>query len=99
MDGTLRGRGDRSAASRSASVAGLVVLVVGIVAGGLWLVGAGFQMVLGMHEVGPDADEMAKDPLLHLHLDDATPGDIVTHTGSEGGVMPAMADRTSESRL
>lgn len=46
-------------------------------------------------DVGPDADEMAEDPLLHVELPGATAEEISAHTGQEGGIMPAMANPTS----
>lgn len=70
----------------------LIVIVVGIV--GLFAV---FMWGIRMRDVGPDADEMAKDPVLHIEVEDAIADEIYADTGSEGGVMPAMADRTSEA--
>lgn len=73
------------------AVAAILLLVV---TGGLVAIYHGLQGV----EVGPDAEEMAQDPVLHVELPRATADDIVARTGTEGGVMPAMANRTSEAR-
>lgn len=35
------------------------------------------------HDVGPDADDMAKDPVLHIDVRDATPGEVHASTGRE----------------
>jgi hypothetical protein len=85
------GRRVESVFAWAAAIA-LIVIVVGIVG---WF--ALFMWGIRMRDVGPDADEMAKDPVLHIEVEDAIADEIYADTGSEGGVMPAMANRTSEA--
>jgi hypothetical protein len=76
-------------------------LAIGIILLVLLLVVAAYLGVLlwlfWPRAVGPDADEMAEDPVLHIEIERAIPGGIYTRTGFEGGPMPAMANGTSEA--
>lgn len=78
---------------RRATIVGVlaVVLMPAAYYGAVWW---GFRT----REVGPDADEMANDPVLHLDIDQAAPSEIQARTGHEGGPMPAMANDTSVAR-
>jgi hypothetical protein len=87
--------GGRQSVARRLGIAGLVggfVLLALIVLAGIIVIRS-----LGGREVGPDADEMAKDLLLHLELENAEPEEILARTGREGGVMPAMTKRSSSA--
>ena len=50
-----------------------------------------------MRAVGPDAEDMAEDPVLHVGVAGASSGEVRTHTGAGGGIMPARANPTSEA--
>lgn len=74
---------------------GLVVLGVAVA---VMVLRSVFLEVVRGREVGPDAEEMAKDPVLHLELGNAEPrGDITTRTGKEGGLVPAQQSDVSSA--
>lgn len=82
---------------RGCVVAGIGAIVVSAVVAAVVVavLAAGWGQVLQGREVGPDADAMAEDPLLQVELADARAGEIFASTGTEGGIVPAMANRTS----
>jgi hypothetical protein len=87
------------AEERAASVAAAVVLaalVIVLIVGVAWLVA--FYFGAQGDEVGPDADEMAKDPVLHIEIDPASPGEIRADTGEEGGIAPGLTNSISTAR-
>jgi hypothetical protein len=87
------------AEERAASVAAAVVLaalVIVLIVGVAWLVA--FYFGAQGDEVGPDADEMAKDPVLHIEIDHASPGEIRADTGEEGGIAPGLTNSISTAR-
>jgi len=87
------------AEERAASVAAEVVLaalVIVPIVGVAWLVA--FYFGAQGDEVGPDADEMAKDPVLHIEIDPASPGEIRADTGEEGGIAPGLTNSISTAR-
>lgn len=87
------------AEERAASVVAAVVLaamVIVPIVGLVWLVALNFGAQ--GHEVGPDADQMAKDPVLHIEIDHASPGEITGHTGEEGGIAPGLTNSISTAR-
>lgn len=49
------------------------------------------------HAVGPDAGDMARDPMLHMELDDTTASKIYTQTPREGGLALNTGRRTSSA--
>ena len=91
--------GRTPAEDRMASVLAAVVL-----AGLVLLPIAGVALFVAFYfgaqgrEVGPDADEMAEDPVLHVEIADASPGGVHTDTGEEGGLAPALANSISSAR-
>lgn len=74
-----------------------VLVLVAVAAAVAAVAVAGFFWVIRMRKVGPDGDQLAEDPVLHIAIEGASPGTITARTGSEGGPMPAMANRTSEA--
>jgi hypothetical protein len=87
------------AEERAASVAAAVVLAALVIVPIVGLVGlVAFYFGAQGHEVGPDADQMAKDPVLHIEIDHASPGEISGDTGEEGGIAPALANSISTAR-
>jgi hypothetical protein len=87
------------AEERAASVAAAVVLAAMVIVPIVGLVGlVAFYFGAQGHEVGPDADQMAKDPVLHIEIDHASPGEISGDTGEEGGIAPALANSISTAR-
>ena len=49
---------------------------------------------LGGEDVGPDAERMSEDPLLHIDVDGEA-RDVDALTGKEGGISPAMQNPDS----
>lgn len=80
---------------RGLGVVWVAALVVVIGAGAAVL--AAFSRGIQGSEVGPDADEMANDPVLHIEVADAVPGEIYASTGREGGIAPGLANGTSRA--
>jgi len=80
---------------RGLGVVWVAVLVV-VVSGGAAVLAAFSRGIQGS-EVGPDADEMAQDPVLHIEVGDAVPGEIYASTGREGGIAAGLANGTSRA--
>lgn len=74
----------------------VAVLVVVVVGGGAAVLAA---LSRGIHgsEVGPDAHEMSNDPVLHIEVGDAVPGEIYASTGREGGIAAGLANGMSRA--
>ena len=93
MDGDV-GSGSRKMGARTRRP--LLILVLALLVGAAVAVVA-LRKAIEPREVGPDADEMAKDPVLQVSLEGTSRGEVIAHTGTEGGVAPALADRTSNA--
>lgn len=94
----LPGQGRRSARARWPwVVGGVAVFTVLVAVAASLLVGWVIEAIFRGRDVGPDAEQMAEDPLLNLELEGADADSIHSRTGREGGVMPAMENPDSEA--
>lgn len=91
-EGIVYGR-PASARHRTGVLIGAVLLAgsIAVLAGA----SAFSYYIIEGREVGPDAGQMAKDPVLHVEIDGASPEEISTDNAREGGIMPTPANRTS----
>jgi hypothetical protein len=88
---------DRTWGKRRRERAAMAVVLVGLMlvplAAAAWV--TAFYFGAQGHVVGPDADEMAQDPVLHIDVANGSPGEIRTRTDEEGGLAPALGNSFS----